>query len=157
MAVSIRKATFEDLGTILELWEAMMAGHERGDSRIRLAAGARPAYRAYVGYHLAHSESCVRVAEGPEGVIGFCLVSINRNLPMFEPERYGYLSDLAVAPAWQRQGIGRALFADVSRWLRVRSISSIQLQHYSFNAAGEAFWRAMNFKPFYTRMWLDIA
>lgn len=157
MSVFIRKATFEDLGVILELWDKMMDEHQRRDPRIRLTEGALAAYRSYLSYHLVHSESCVRVAEGPAGVVGFCLLTINRNLPMFHPERYGYLSDLAVEGSWRRQGIGRALLADVSRWLAGMNVHSIQLQYYSFNGAGEAFWRAMGFSPFYTRMWLDLA
>lgn len=156
MSVFIRKATFEDLDAILKLWDEMMREHQAGDGRVRLTAGALGAYRQYLCYHLVHGESCVRVAYGAEGVVGFCLLAINRNLPMFEPDRYGYLSDLAVAPAWRRRGIGRTLVEEAGRWLRERDVHSIQLQYYSFNAAGEAFWRAMGFNPFYTRMWLDL-
>lgn len=71
---------------------------------------------------------------------------------MFEPERYGYLSDLAVTPRWRRRGLGRALLGELRGWLRQRRIESIQLQYYAHNDAGEAFWRAMNFKPFYNRI-----
>lgn len=156
MSVSIRKATFEDLKPILDLWDEMMGEHQRQDPRIHLADTALAAYRAYVGYHLAHTESCIRVADADGEIVGFCLLSINRNLPMFEPERYGYLSDLAVSCSWRRRGIGRALFREVSGWLSAQGIDSVQLQFYSFNAAGEAFWRAMKFKPFYTRMWMDL-
>lgn len=158
MSVIIRKATFEDLKPCLELWDAMMAEHQRQDARIRLTEGALGAYRSYLSYHLVHSDSCVRVAEADGGeVVGFCLATINRNLPMFQPERYGYLSDLTVASGWRRQGIGRMLLEEISRWLGQRGVDSIQLQYYNFNAGGASFWRAMNFKPFYTRMWLDLA
>lgn len=157
MPVSIRKASFEDLKAILDLWDEMMEEHQRQDARIHLTGGALAAYRAYVSYHMASSDACVMVAEDAEdGIIGFCLMVINRNLPMFEPERYGYLSDLTVSRRWRRRGIGRALVGEVRTWLRQRRIDSIQLQYYDHNDTGGAFWRAMNFKPFYTRMWLDI-
>ena len=157
MTVNIRKAAFEDMEAIIVLWNDMMLDHQRNDPRICLADGALSAYRAYLGYHLAHSESCVRVADAGGQVIGFVLAAINRNLPMFEPERYGYLSDLAVAAPWRRRGIGRELVKEIRVWLGRRGVDTVQLQYYSFNHAGQAFWRAMDFKPFYTRMWLDMA
>lgn len=159
-AFQVRPAVFEDMDAILQLWQAMMREHQAGDERIELAPGALSAYRAYAGYHLANSESLVLVAtretaDEPE-VAGFVLAAISRNLPMFLPPRYGYLSDLAVAGNMRRLGIGRALLHNTADWLRGHEISTIQLQYYNFNAAGAAFWEAMGFKPFYTRMWLDL-
>lgn len=153
--ITIRRATIEDMDPVVGLWGEMMAEHERGDPRIRLAEGALPAYRAYLGYHLMNSESCVRVAEVSGIVVGFCMLTISRNLPMFLPARYGYLSDLVVSRSWRREGIGRRLVAETLEWMRLRKIDSVQLQHYSFNKTGETFWKAMGFKDYYTRMWLD--
>lgn len=156
ITIRIRKATLEDLDEIVELWGQMMAEHARNDPRVRLAEGALPAYRTYAGYHLVHGDSCVRVAETQGGLVGFCLLTICRNLPMFLPPRYGYLSDLVVDKAWRRQHIGRRLVEESAEWLRQRNVRSVQLQYYSFNRAGEAFWQAMGFEPYYTRMWLNL-
>src|SRR5688572_6305962 len=102
--VKIREAGMDDMDEILSLWNEMMAEHMRNDSRFHLTKEALAAYRTYVGYHIVSSESCVRVAEMGGRIIGFCLTSISRNLPMFQPERYGYLSDLVVAQGSRRQG-----------------------------------------------------
>lgn len=155
----VRSATFDDLDAILRLWQAMMREHEAGDSRIQLAGGAVAAYQSYVGYHLANSDSLVLAAESTADdrrVIGFTLGTVTRNLPMFLPPRYGYLSDIAVDAAWRRHGVGRALVERLTRWLNGRDAQAIQLQYYQFNAAGAAFWEAMGFKPYYTRMWKAI-
>lgn len=157
-AYHLRTAQFDDLDAILDLWVSMMDEHQQGDPRIRLAAGASSAYRSYAGYHLASSESHVTLAETEDGqALGFCLLAISRNLPMFLPARYGYLSDLAVRPDWRRQGIGRALVEHGAAWLRGQGVDSIQLQYYAFNERGAAFWQAMGFEPFYTRMWRTLA
>lgn len=153
----IRRADYADLEDVLRLWARMMREHEKADARIRLAAGALAAYRSYAGYHLTNGHSRVLVAEAGGEVIAFCLMTITRNLPMFLPDRYGYLSDLYVDPAYRRRGIGRRIVAELIDWLAEYRISSVQLQYYSFNETGEAFWRSLGFNPYYTRMWLDMA
>src|SRR5690242_16167690 len=104
----IRSASFGDMDAILNLWQNMMCEHQTGDGRVRLASGAESAYRSYVGYHLANSDSLVLAAASSENsveIVGFALMVISRNLPMFLPPRYGYLSDLAVDSAWRRHGV----------------------------------------------------
>jgi ribosomal protein S18 acetylase RimI-like enzyme len=152
----LRPARLEDIESILKLWCSMMAEHERADDRVRLAEGAQSAYRAYLGYHITSREAWVRVAEVDRRMIGFCLLIVNRNLPMFLPPRYGYLSDLAIDPKYRRQGIGREIVRAGSEWLRRQDIHSIQLQYYQFNENGRKFWEELGFKPYYTRMWLDL-
>jgi ribosomal protein S18 acetylase RimI-like enzyme len=158
---TIRAATERDAADAIDLWSAMMEEHEAFDPRIRLAPGAADAYRSYLGYHLTNADSRVGLALAREGgrsgrAIGFCLTTIGRNLPMFLPARFGYLSDLAVEPSERRKGVGRALALDAIGWLRERGIDALQLQVYARNEAGAAFWRAMGFDSFYDRMWLEI-
>ena len=135
----------------------MMGEHEGFDSRIQMTEAAPDAYRAYLGFHLTNEESLLKMAETGEGELaGFCLATINRNLPMFLPPRYGYLSDLVVAPSMRRRGIGRQLVHAVVQWLGQEGIESIQLQVYSQNQDGAQFWKAMGFHSYYDRMWFDL-
>jgi len=146
--VKIRNATLRDLDAIVALWLAMMREHERFDPRIRLADKADNAYRQYVHYYIAREESVVLVAEHQREVIGFCLACPARNLPMFQPTQYGYLSDLTVGEPWRGRGIGSALLEAAKERFRTQGIVHIQLQVYSRNAAGLAFWRKAGFQEF---------
>jgi GNAT superfamily N-acetyltransferase len=88
------------------------------------------------------------VAEHEGEVIGFCLGYPARNLPMFRPAHYGYLSDLTVGEAWRGRGVGRALLEAAKDWFRRRDIARIHLQVYARNAPGMAFWRKAGFEEF---------
>jgi len=148
----------------------MMAEHEAFDTRIQMASGARSAYRAYMSYHLSQGDSYVSAAFDQEGdapetgdasntdprIVGFCLATVNRNLPMFLPAHYGYLSDIVVHEDLRRAGVGATLVGDVKRWFREKDVPSVQLQVYVKNKGAEAFWRAQGFDPFYVRMWLEL-
>lgn len=138
----------------------MMREHEELDRRIRMAPGSDSAYRAHLNYHLTQEESRICVAkEGADAAsvpVGFCLVTINRNLPMFLPPDYGYLSDLVVDPSVRRRGVGRALVEDVRAWLNSREVETIQLQAYIKNTRATDFWTSLGFSPFYERMWLEV-
>lgn len=157
---ALETARPDHLPQLLRLWIGMMDEHQQFDPRIHLAPGAEAAYRAYLGYHLSQADSRVGIAtvDAPEGrlVAGFYLAIVNRNLPMFMPPEYGYLSDLAVLPSYRRRGIGASLVADLKGWLRHRGITTVQLQYYVRNERAAAFWTSMGFRPYYERMWLDV-
>ena len=57
----------------------------------------------------------------------------------------GWLNYLAVDPAEQRRGHGRALLAEAERLLRERGCPKINLQVRSTNAAAAAFYRAIGY------------
>ena len=155
--ILFRDAVVNDIDPIIRLWEMMMDEHRKNDARIRLADGSLEAYRAYVNHQFHSKEGMVMVAQGPDNsVVAYCLAIINRNLPVFCPPYYGYLSDLFVVPGWRRKGIATALVGQVSKWLKSQDIATIQLQYYEFNVLGELFWNSQGFTPYYTRMWLDL-
>ena len=153
----LRRAVEEDLPRLVELWMEMMRGHEDFDPRVVLTAKAATAYRDYLQSHMRSAKSVVVVAEAEgDGVVGFCSAYMSRNLSMFAPEEFGYISDLAVAPSYQRRGVGTQLLEYVTEWFRRYDIRCVQLQVYSHNRVGRDFWAARGFKPFVERQWLEL-
>jgi len=59
--------------------------------------------------------------------------------------RRGYIYHTAVAPDWQRQGIGGKLVEAALDALRSAGITKVALVVFSRNEAGNAFWAKMGF------------
>jgi len=153
--VVIRPATLRDLDAIVALWMAMMREHEGFDRRVRLADHAEEAYRQYARHHIA-AGAAVFVAAHQGDVVGFCLAYTARNLPMFVPPQYGYLSDLTVSPSWRGRGIGRSLVETTKRWFAAHGIPHVQLQVYDRNAPGRSFWHKEGFSDFIHGLWCGL-
>jgi len=157
MEVTIRKARFEDIDRIVELWMEMMRAHQRFEPRLVLAANAAVEYRKFVSHYISHADSSIYVAERNNNeVVGYCLAFISQNLPMFEPETCGFISDLVVTEKQKRQGIGAALISQVKQWFQRQAVKNIQLQVYSHNTVGKRFWKKIGFENFFERLWLDL-
>jgi ribosomal protein S18 acetylase RimI-like enzyme len=162
--VRIEAATLADLDAIVRLWMEMMREHESFDSRVRLADKADDAYRQYAHYYIERGDAGIFVARlklggtllSREEIGGFCLSYRARNLPMFRPANYGFISDLTVLRRYRHRGIGRALLEAVRTWFRRQGVTHIQLQVYDRNAPGIAFWKSQGFDEFVHGMWLNI-
>jgi len=154
--LSIEPAHFSDLDAIVRLWMEMMREHEKFDPRVRLSDTADEAYRQYARYYIDRPDARLLVARNGREVVGFCLAYRARNLPMFRPGAYGFISDMAVTRPWRNRGVGTSLLDAVMQWFRRHGVNHVQLQVYSRNARGVAFWRRCGFEDFVHGMWLNV-
>jgi len=84
---------------------------------------------------LTGATSTVLVARGADEITGSVMVG-------FDGHR-GWVYYLAVAPAQQRAGLGRALMAAAEDWLRARGAPKIQLMVREDNHAALGFYQAL--------------
>ena len=101
--------------------------------------GLRPSWGApRIADHIAHPESMVLVARERGAIIGFAIMRYG--------EERAHLNLLAVAPPWQRHGVGRALL----RWLEETAITAgvfhVDLELRSANAAAYAFYATLGYR-----------
>ena len=154
--VSIRLAKPADARAIAGLWLAMMREHEDYEPHVTLSPGAEEAYHQYASHHIIQTDSIVYVAEQNREIVGYCLAFKTRNLPMFLPEFYGYLSDIALHPNLRGKGIGDTILQRVQDWFREQGCKNIQLQVYYRNEGGKNFWQKANFENFVNGLWFDL-
>jgi ribosomal protein S18 acetylase RimI-like enzyme len=120
-----RKATRADRDAIVAVDDAAFESFWRFDDlALREAARATP-------------KSSIFVVDGDAEVAGFVLVG--------RAGGTGYVQRLAVAPAAQRRGYGRALVADGLRWLREHGAARALVNTQADNSHALALYRAMGF------------
>ena len=88
------------------------------------------------------------LAELDGTVVGFVLVAYAGWTPPFScvlPHRYANLCDLAVSPAYRRQGVGSALVAAAKRWARDRRYEYLELDVLAQNSEAIALYEAQDF------------
>jgi ribosomal-protein-alanine N-acetyltransferase len=116
------------------------------DEAVQIAAGLptaphwpRAAYEAAIDPAAPLRRIALVIAAPREPIAGFVVASL---LP---PQ--AELESIAVAPAGQRHGLGRQLFAALAAQLRAAGVNEIILEVRGSNVAALAFYRALGFAP----------
>ena len=95
-------------------------------------------------------ESFIFVAEAEQtGPAGFIHLQIQTDY--FTNETNGYISDLAVAPAFEGQGIARRLLQTAEDWAREHGFSRLSLYVFEGNTRARQLYAQCGFDPEITR------
>ena len=81
---------------------------------------------------------------------------VRDQIPVFEPVRYGYVTDAVVTESARHQGVGRALFAALKSWFREQGVTHLQLQIAHRNPLARSFWRGMGCTDYMHTLWYDV-
>lgn len=123
----IAAATAEDGPAVTALWRACGLTRPWNDPDADFALA------------LATEASAILVARDGKDIAGSVMVG-------FDGHR-GWVYYLAVAPARQRAGLGRALMAAAEDWLRTRGAPKIQLMVREDNHAALRFYETLGLEP----------
>jgi ribosomal protein S18 acetylase RimI-like enzyme len=157
---AVRRATLADAEKMLALWQEAAETLARADSRFHLAPDAAARWQNSLQDWLKRDDAALFVAESTTQagrVLGYIIGSIVANLPALVPERYGYVSDLAVDAHGKVGGIGRGLFEALKVWFREQGVSHVEARVPHCHPVAQAFWRAIGATELYEQMWIKIA
>jgi len=155
----VRPGTEEDLPAMLRLWRKMMDFHARLESRFRPLPppAGEQAWEKHLRKDVWGNEDwCVLVAEADGKLVGQIIGMLRDTVPVFEPARYGHVTDIVVDPPAWRSGVGRALFEALKAWFRERGSSHLQLTVAYGNPVSQTFWRAMGCTDYMDILWYDM-
>lgn len=144
----VRPAKSSDVERIVDLWEEMFQFHRRLDEHFTISNGGRESFTKHVEGNLTAVDSSILVAEVGKVVVGFSFAMIAKYPPVFEMERYGLITDLAVSRDFRRRGIGERLLRDVFRWFSGKGMTRIEVHVANCNEVSRNFWRKMGFTTY---------
>jgi ribosomal protein S18 acetylase RimI-like enzyme len=142
---AVRRAVARDLDRVAALWCAITEHHAKLDPLFTLRPDAGAEIDALLAAQFADPDAAVFVWVQGGDLPGFCIVRIDRAPPILAETARAEITDLGVRPAARRRGIGRALVAEATGWVRGRGVRRIEVQVASRNAEGQAFWRALGY------------
>ena len=153
----IRPASESDGPALYELWQGLRQHNATVDRRVIPAPVAESEFIVDFREVLARPRSAAFVAAVDTSLAGFIAGTIERNLPDRLPAEHATVGYLWVEERFRRQGIARALFAEVTGWARTQNgISHFEMAVLSADDAAAGFWRSIGFTPFIERLWAPL-
>jgi ribosomal protein S18 acetylase RimI-like enzyme len=159
MNLEIRPGRESDKPEMLRLWREMMDYHARLEPRFRPSPPPQgeQAWEKFMNADVwGNEDCCIFVAEADGQLVGQIIGTLREQYPVFQPERYGYVSDIVVDPSQRRSGIGRALFEALKNWFRKREADHLELSVAHNNPASQAFWRSVGCSDYRDTLWYDL-
>lgn len=146
--MEVTEAAESHVPEIVEMWKDFMDFHRDLDPFFTRNRDAHKNFEAYVR-ELIHSEDAqVLVAVDNGHVRAYSISQIQTYPPIYLDEKYGFISDLAVRPAYRRRGIGVTMLHKMFEWFTSHGIHRIELHVAAKNRIGYSFWEKHGFRDY---------
>lgn len=140
----LRRARERDLDRLLALYERLAEHH---GPRFALRGAGDAGLRGHLAARLGDPEACCVVADRDGDLLGFCLTVVERRPAFFAETRRLEVEALFVRPERRRAGLARGLVEAALAELDPDGRLRVELAVSRGNAEGDAFWRALGFRP----------
>ncbi len=141
--LSVDVVAAQEIDRVAPLWRALLVEQAALQGREADADAALLAWRRRMSERIDAGSAALFAATRDGAPVGLCGVE-RAPAPAFEAEAgRAEITELFVAPAARRAGIGRALVGAALDWIRAASIARVEVRVASRNAEGQAFWRAL--------------
>ncbi len=149
-SVSIRRATLDDLPTVVELSHALALEDAEGDpfiDRSWSVTEGEQVFRRVIEAKQEHEEwECCWVAAVGDDVIGY-LEGGWKDSASWRPVKATEVRSIFVKEPFRGRGIGRRLMTEFLRWSEALQAQAVELGVFSSNTRAIAFYHSLGFAP----------
>ncbi|MBD0380434.1 GNAT family N-acetyltransferase [Paenibacillus sedimenti] len=157
MEISIRTAKAEDYDAVNAI--IRFGQEEHADALPHVFAKLdRVVAMGWFRSYSDQNTKVILVAEYETRIVGVAMLELKKSPPYeaLVPRTYAYMNELAVDPAYQRQGIGTMLYAASLQWAKNRQASSLELNVWEFNSRAIAFYQSLGMSTLNRTMTIPI-
>lgn len=131
--VKIRYAGLKDVPVIVDLWKEFMT-HDKNLPRtkkmkiyIKLKPNASVIFTKSVRSFINSKNSAIFLAEHENSIVGYCLIRIQKNNPIYKIKRIGFIDDIYVKTGLRKKGIGTLFLRNAYAWFKKNDVKHLAL------------------------------
>ena len=140
--INIRTATLNDIETLLEFEQGIIATERPFDSTLK----EDPINYYKLDDYVNDAEKEVVVAESNGEIIGSGYALIKDAKPYHKHGQYAYLGFMYVKPGYRGQGVNKKIIDALKQWALSKGLTEIRLEVYAENTAAIKAYDKVGFK-----------
>ena len=158
IAMQIRPATAADVPLVLPMVACVCAMHEKLDAaKYGFLPGVAEMYRSWLTARAKDARSVFLVAEREEGKLaGFLIATVEREIPIYRLEEFGFVHDLWVEEEYRHEGVGRQLVMEAVGRFTELGVKQVRLDVAVANSAARGLFEKCGFRTSVTEMLVEI-
>jgi len=150
----IRKAKLKDIPGVVRLWrhfmkdhdEIYLAKHPEWKPRMRRRAEAPTLFAKFVKKNIHSKNGAVFVVEEDKALVGYAIIYLKKDSPVYVEDTNAYISDLFVQEAHRGRGASSMLKDAMSAWARQKGERNLGLQAFFVNEHARNIYKRWGFE-----------
>jgi ribosomal protein S18 acetylase RimI-like enzyme len=155
--MQIRPATPADVPAVLPMVAKIAELHESWDpAKYGYRPNVAEMYRSWMGSRANDPKSVFLVAEREEKLVGFLVATVEREIPIYRLDQFGFIHDLWVEPDYRNEGIARQMTMLAIEKFRAIGVKQVRLDTHAKNDAARALFASCGFRASVMEMLLEL-
>ncbi len=154
--IKIQKAKLSDLNDLMGLTKKLMKFEEKHDSYYSTSGDFERTYTAYLKKKLKSRNFIELKAVCNGKIVGEIIGEVQEKLPYRKLKKFGYIERLFVAEPYRNSGIATQLIERLSKWLKRKRISQMEVVAISRNKMAINFYKKLGFKEIHRKYTLKV-
>jgi len=154
--MQILPATKSDLSSIIPLWKKFMDDSAVWEETFQPSPDWEQHITSHLEKLLENERAQVLVAKEEDLIVGYAIIQITNNVPVFKQFDRGFITDLCVQENHRNKGIGKKMLQEIFAWFKSKGINRVELMALENNVLGRKFWKRMRFEEYMHRMYTRI-
>lgn len=158
IVMTIRPATAQDVPQVLPMVEKICALHESWDAaKYGFLPNIASMYRGWLTSRANDDRSVFLVAQREDRIVAFLVGTVEREIPIYRLNEYGFIHDLWVEPEYRNEGIARQITMLAIERFRAMDVKQIRLDTAARNEAARGLFGSCGFRISTSEMLLELA